>query len=47
MNGVGFEILAPTPVPQLPQSYVPTPRGKNREHLVDEEGHSFSNRIAN
>ena len=25
MNGVGFEILARTPVPQLPPSYHPTP----------------------
>ena len=25
MNGVGFEILARTPVPQLPPSYPPPP----------------------
>ena len=29
MNGVGFEILAYTPVPKLPLSYPPTPRALN------------------
>ena len=27
MNRVGFEILARTPVPKLPQSYRPLPQG--------------------